>query len=54
MWLFLKECIPTERTNAIFVMLSDISPDFVNNNGDIVVPGTLACETLEMLKREYA
>lgn len=54
MWLFLKECIPTERTNAIFVMLSDISPDFVNNNGDIVVPGTPAYETLEMLKREYA
>ena len=22
MWFFLKGCIPTERTNAIFVMLS--------------------------------
>lgn len=29
MWFFLKGCIPTERTNVIFVMLSDISPDFV-------------------------
>ena len=25
MWFFLKGCIPTERTNAIFVMLSNIS-----------------------------
>ena len=42
MWFFLKGCIPTERTNAIFVMLSNISPDFVNDNGDIVVPGIAA------------
>ena len=46
MWFFLKGCIPTERTNAIFVMLSDISPDFVNDNGDIVVPGIPACAML--------
>lgn len=31
MWFFLKGCIQTERTNAIFVMLSDISPDFVRH-----------------------
>ena len=46
MWFFLKGCIPTERTNAIFVMLSNISPDFVNDNGDIVVPGIPACAML--------
>lgn len=46
MWFFLKGCIPTERTNTIFVMLSNISPDFVNDNGDIVVPGIPACAML--------
>ena len=46
MWFFLKECIPTERANVISVMLNNINPDFVNNNGNIVVPGIPACAML--------
>ena len=46
MWFFLKGCIPTERANVIFAMLNNINPDFVNNNGNIVVPGIPACAML--------